>query len=67
MVKHINSAGGWTIVGWFMMGSVVDAATTSTDRILNNDITIHLSYVYPTKPELLFQTEEYKQLQISST
>jgi hypothetical protein len=33
MVEHINTSGGWTIVGWFMMGSTIDAATNSTEKI----------------------------------
>jgi hypothetical protein len=61
MVQHINDFDGWTIVGWFMMGSVVDAATNTTDKIQNNEITIHISYLYPTNPDALFQTEGYKE------
>ena len=26
MVDHINNSGGWTVVGWFKLGEVVDAA-----------------------------------------
>jgi hypothetical protein len=65
MVQHINLFGGWTIVGWFMMGSVVDAATNATDKIQNNEITIHISYLYPTNAQTLFQTKGYKDLLIA--
>lgn len=65
MVEHINDNGGWTIVGWFMMGSVVDAATNATDKIQNNEITIHISYLYPTDAEHIVGTEAYTELLIA--
>ena len=66
MVQHINIYGGWTIVGWFMMGSVMDAATNATDKIQNNEITIHISYLYPTDADELFNSLEYKDLLITN-
>jgi len=51
MVQHINHNGGWTIVGWFMMGSVVDAAS--------NEITIHISYLYPTEVDDVVGSEGF--------
>ena len=65
MVEYINTNGGWTIVGWFMMGSVVDAATYATEKVQNNDITIHLSYLYPTHSDTIFQDQEYKNKRIA--
>ena len=62
MVQHINVSGGWTIVCRFMMGSTINAATNSTKKIQNNEITIHISYLYPTDADKLFQTDEYKEL-----
>lgn len=64
MVEHVNINGGWTIVGWFMMGSVVDAATNATDKIQNNEITIHISYLYPTEIDDVIQSEAYDNLVI---
>jgi hypothetical protein len=61
MVQHINNSGGWTIVGWFMMGAVTDAATSTTEKIQNSEITIHISYLYPFETDTLFQTEDYKE------
>ena len=65
MVTYINNESGWTIVGWFMMGSVVDAATNSNEKIQNNEITIHISYLYPTETDQLFEEEVYKNLLIT--
>ncbi len=61
MVQHINNSGGWTIVGWFMMGSVVDAGSDVTEKIQNKEITIHISYLYPSESDTLFQTDDYKE------
>ena len=59
MVQHINDNGGWTIVGWFMMGSVVDAASNAADKIQNNEITIHISYLYPTEVDDVVGSEGF--------
>jgi hypothetical protein len=59
MVQHINHNGGWTIVGWFMMGSVVDAASNAADKIQNNEITIHISYLYPTEVDDVVGSEGF--------
>jgi hypothetical protein len=48
MVNYINNNGGWTIVGWFMLGSTSDSAN-SQDKVENFAITLHLSYLLPTK------------------
>lgn len=66
IVDFINENGGWTIVGWFMMGSVVEAAAVSNEKIQNYEITIHLSYVYPSNAETILQSDDYKQLLIST-
>jgi hypothetical protein len=47
MVDCINNNGGWTIVGWFMLGSISDAANAQ-EKAENFDITLHLSYLFPT-------------------
>jgi hypothetical protein len=65
MVQHINASGGWTIVGWFMMGSVIDAASNATEKIQNNEITIHISYLYPSETDAFFQTDGYKECLIT--
>jgi hypothetical protein len=46
MVEHINNHGGWTIVGWFMLGSTTDAANIQ-EKVENYDMTLHLSYLSP--------------------
>jgi hypothetical protein len=61
MVQHINNSGGWTIVGWFMMGSVVDAASNITEKIQNREITIHISHLHPSVSDALFQTDACKE------
>jgi hypothetical protein len=48
MVQYINGNGGWTIVGWFMLGAITDAANAG-DKAENYNMTLHLSYLSPTK------------------
>jgi hypothetical protein len=49
MVSHINSLGGWTIVGWFKLGETSDQAAAANDKEENyNLMTMHISYLMPT-------------------
>ena len=49
MVNYINGHGGWNIVGWFKLGQTSDAAFDNGEKVDNYDLTIHLSYLMPTK------------------
>jgi Tfp pilus assembly major pilin PilA len=61
-VEYINNKGGWTIVGWFMLGSTTDASSNGQEKVINEDITLHLSYLYPTDD--LSRDEHFKKLKI---
>jgi hypothetical protein len=58
ITEFVNTTGGWTIVGWFMMGSVTDAASNASDKIENNVVTIHMTYLYPSNADELENSEE---------
>lgn len=48
-VKHINKAGGWTIVGWFIRGEIDDDAKEDAEsNALSDKLQYHISYLYPT-------------------
>lgn len=50
MVDYINRTGGWTIIGWYMLGTLTDANSSNTpeNKIENYEMTIHINYLYPT-------------------
>ena len=50
MTEYINSHGGWTLVGWFMLGDHSDAANPN-DKVQNYQTTLHLSYVQPSRKD----------------
>ena len=45
IVEHINANGGWTIIGWMVLGMVQDAQ--GSDKVENLHCTVHLSYLMP--------------------
>jgi hypothetical protein len=52
----VNENGGWTIVGWYRKGEIVDASAGSNETdntIASDNHPIHISYLYPTDPECL--------------
>ena len=61
MVTYINDNGGWTIVGWFMLGSTQDSAN-SQDKVQNSVITLHLSCLLPTAD--LSKDDDFNKLKI---
>jgi hypothetical protein len=54
----INANGGWDIFGWFRRGEVADISASSSQNnvdIASANIPIHLSYVFPSRLDILPQ------------
>jgi hypothetical protein len=66
MVQYINNHGGWTIVGWFKLGEVADAANEK-EKVVNTDVTVRLSYLYPSAGDELILSEAFSSLRIGYT
>jgi hypothetical protein len=64
MVHYINKNGGWKVVGWCKRGEVADAAN-ETEKVENNEVNFHISYLYPFNTQLV-NSQEFKELQITS-
>jgi hypothetical protein len=62
MVGYINKHGGWKIVGWCKRGEVADAAN-ETEKVENNEVNFHISYLYPSNTKLV-DSEEFGELRI---
>jgi hypothetical protein len=62
-IKNIvNQNEGWTIVGWYRKGEIVDASAEPNDagsEITSDNHPIHVSYLYPTKPSCLDDVRRY--------
>jgi hypothetical protein len=62
-IKNIvNQNEGWTIVGWYRKGKIVDASAKPNDagsEITSDNHPIHVSYLYPTKPSCLHEVRRY--------
>jgi hypothetical protein len=68
MVEYINAHDGWTIVGWFKLGEIVDASGNSSyEKVENYDMmTMHLSYLMPTNINVM-AAESFKAMRIGET
>jgi hypothetical protein len=64
MVCYINKNGGWKIVGWCKRGEVADAAN-ETEKVENNEVNFHISYLYPFKTKLV-NSKEFGELRITN-
>ena len=64
MVAYINKNGGWKIVGWCKRGEVADAAN-ETEKVENNEVNFHISYLYPFNTKLV-NSKEFRELQITN-
>jgi hypothetical protein len=64
MVHYINKNGGWKIVGWCKRGEVADAAN-ETEKVENNEVNFHISYLYPFNTKLV-NSEEFRELRITN-
>jgi hypothetical protein len=62
---YIDGHGGWTLVGWFMLGDHGDAANPY-EKVQNFQTTLHLSSLQPTNVCVLAE-EAYKVLCIGNT
>lgn len=58
VVDVVNDNGGWKVVGWSKLGEVNDAANEN-EKVENNEVNIHLSYLYPKNSDV-FEMEQYK-------
>ena len=65
LVQYINNHGGWTLVGWCMLGDHYDAAGGS-DKVQNFETRIHLSMVQPTN-EIRADDVEVNRLKINES
>ncbi len=64
IVNIINCNGGWKLVGWSKLGEINDAANEN-ERVENNEVTIHLSYLYPKDTDVM-KMEEFRDAIIKS-
>jgi hypothetical protein len=58
--EYINEHGGWTLVGWFMLGDHHDAANPN-EKVQNFQISLHLSSLQPTKSSVV-EEDGYRKL-----
>lgn len=49
MTNYINAHGGWTVVGWFRKGDVVDASNEEA-KVMADSVTLHISVLIPSTP-----------------
>lgn len=69
MINYINQHGGWKIVFWCTSGSRLDAAGVdegNANRVQNETINYHISYLYPMTPDIILGNEDFKALQIAT-
>jgi uncharacterized membrane protein len=59
MITYINAHDGWTIFGWYKLG-----AANVNDQVLNEQVSLHLSYLYPTDVTVSIDQEELHALLI---
>jgi hypothetical protein len=60
--NNVNQNEGWTIVGWYRKGEMIDASSQSNDagsEITSDNHPIHISYLYPTQPSCLDEVVKY--------
>ena len=68
IVTYVNGHGGWSYVGWVRTGSVVDVSeqadrdNNKEENITSMEQTPHLSYLYPTDPNIV-DNKEFEELQ----
>lgn len=64
MVTYINDHHGWTILGWYKLGELTDAADGINEKAENFVITMHISYLYPSNADVE-HSEEFNKLKIN--
>ena len=58
--QYVAKNGGWTYVGWLRTGSVSDESDDThkgVENIASEKQDPHISYLYPTKPDVRFGDE----------
>ena len=61
--EFINGNGGWRMIGWCKRGEI--SVEGETEKIENDEINIHLTYVYPSNHDIL-RDEDFRKLVIKS-
>lgn len=64
MVNYVNEHGGWTLVGWSMLGDHYDAAN-GQDKVQAAETKIHLSSLQPTQRIELMNNAELRRVKIN--
>jgi hypothetical protein len=59
LVEFVNQAGGWTICGWFRVGTVNDSSGV---QVLSDTYGLHISYIHPSHEDIL-DDDDFKELQ----
>ena len=66
MVEYVNGKKGWTIVGWYRAGGIMDPASEGKEKIMNYIITVHISLLILTDQSIVSgQDDKFNKLQIS--
>ena len=58
----VNNDGGWTIVGWYRKGKIMDASAPTNDagnEIASDSHPIHINYLYLTNENSLAGVSRY--------
>jgi hypothetical protein len=61
-VFFLSKGGGWTIVGWYCKGQIMDASAQSNNAgspIASDNHPIDISYLYPTHQRYLAGVSRY--------
>ena len=72
IVAYVNGKGGWTYVGWLRTGAVADqsgemAAFKDVDNISSQSQDPHISYLFPTDPSDVSDSDKaFQQLRLQT-
>ena len=65
MVEYVNGKKGWTIVGWYRAGGIMDPASEGKEKIMNYIMTVHISLLIPTDQSIVSgQDDKFNKLRI---
>jgi hypothetical protein len=60
VIDHVNSNGGWTIVGWYIRATVEEDDKDENDEtLLRTNVKINVSYLYPSSKTVQFIPNEH--------
>ena len=67
MVEYVNGNKGWTIVGWYRAGGIMDPASEGKEKIMNYIMTVHISLLIPTDQSIVSgKDDKFNKLWIST-